>query len=99
MLASTAALSMQQTFLESIEKVWDEPVDLMLGNHPFHSDEYQKHQRQLAGEQDPFIDPAEWHRFLTELRAGFKAFLAYTPEQAAALFAETHLMEYYGDTI
>lgn len=92
-------LSMQQTFLESIEKVWDEPVDLMLGNHPFHSDEYQKHQRQLAGEQDPFIDPAEWHRFLTELRAGFKAFLAYTPEQAAALFAETHLMEYYGDTI
>ena len=92
-------LSMQQTFLDSIQKVWDEPVDLMLGNHPFHSDEYQKHKRSLTEEKNPFIDPTEWHRFLQELRDGFQEFLTYTPEQAAELFAESHLMEYYGDTI
>ena len=92
-------LSMQQTFLDSIQKVWDEPVDLMLGNHPFHSDEYQKHKRSLTEEKNPFIDPSEWHRFLQELRDGFQEFLTYTPEQAAELFAESHLMEYYGDTI
>lgn len=91
-------LSMQQTFLDSIQKVWDEPVDLMLGNHPFHSDEYQKHMRSLTEKQNPFIDPTEWHRFLQELKDGFVEFLSYTPEQAAELFAETHLMEYYGDT-
>lgn len=92
-------LSMQQTFLDSIQKVWDEPVDLMLGNHPFHSDEYQKHKRSLTEEKNPFIDPTEWHRFLQELRDGFQEFLTYTPEQAAELFAESHLMEYYGDTV
>ena len=91
-------LSMQQTFVDSIDKVWDEPVDLMLGNHPFHSDEYQKHKRSLTEETNPFIDPTEWHRFLTELKEGFAKFLTYTPEQSAALFAESHLMEYYGDT-
>ncbi len=91
-------LSMQQTFVESIEKVWDEPVDLMLGNHPFHSDEYQKHFRSLEEKENPFIDPSEWRRFLKELGDGFKAFLNYTPEQGAALFAESHLVEYYGDT-
>ena len=91
-------LSMQRVFVESIEKVWDEPVELMLGNHPFHSDIYQKHKRSLTEEGNPFIDPTEWHRFLTELREGFYEFLQYSPEETDALFAETHLMEYYGDT-
>lgn len=90
-------LSMQQVFLESIEKVWDEPVDLMLGNHPFHSDEYQKHFRSLSGEENPFIDPSEWHRFLRQLGDGFKEFLTYTPEQMEGLFGSSHLMEYYGE--
>lgn len=91
-------LSMQEAFLESIEKVWDEPVDLMLGNHPFHSDEYQKHARSLREGGNPFIDPTEWHRFLGELREGFQAFLTYTPEQMKELFGKSHLMEYYGET-
>ena len=89
-------LSMQRVFVESIEKVWDEKVDIMLGNHPFHSDEYQKNERRKKGcEGNPFIDPTEWHRYLTELRTGFEDFLKFTPEQGAAMFAETHLMEYY----
>lgn len=90
-------LSMQKTFLESIEKVWNEPVDLMLGNHPFHSDEYQKHLRSLTEEGNPFLDSTEWRRFLRELREGFQKFLTYTPEQMDALFGRSHLMEYYGE--
>ena len=90
-------MSMQTSFVESIEKVWDEPVDVMLGNHPFHSDEYQKSLRAKKGEKDPFIDPTEWHRYLTELRTGFEEFLNYTPEQGAALFGQTHFNEYYED--
>ena len=90
-------LSMQQAFVDSIRKVWDEPVDLMLGNHPFHSDEYQKHERSKTERANPFIDPTEWHRFLTELKEGFEEFLTYTPEQIDAMFAQSHLMEYYGE--
>lgn len=92
-------LSMQETFLLSIEKVWDEPVDLMLGNHPFHSDEYQKHFQSLREARNPFIDPTEWHRFLGKLREGFQAFLAYSPEQMEQLFGSSHLMEYYGEIV
>ena len=91
-------LTMQEVFLQSIEKVRNEPVDLMLGNHPFHSDEYQKHKRSLTEKENPFIDPSEWQRFLDELGTGFKEFLNYSPEQMKELFAESHLMEYYGDT-
>ena len=90
-------LEMQRIFVESIQKVWDEPVDVMLGNHPFHSDEYQKNRRSLTEKSNPFIDPSEWHRFLTELKTGFEEFLTYTPDQMRDLFAESHLKEYYGD--
>lgn len=88
-------LSIQQTFFDSIDKVWDEKVDLMLGNHPFHSDEYQKHMRQLKGEKEPFIDPSEWHRFLTELREGCRAFIVHTDENLNPPFTGSRLMEYY----
>ena len=50
-------LSLQQDFLTSIDKVWDEPVDLMLGNHPFHNDTYQKYARLCQGDKDAFLDP------------------------------------------
>lgn len=91
--------TMQEAFLESIDKVWDEPVDLMLGNHPFHSDIYQKHVRQQMGEKEPFIDPTEWHRFLTELETGYRLFRSFTPEQTKEMFAASHLMEYYQDIL
>lgn len=90
-------LSMQQVFVQSIEKVWNEPVDLMLGNHPFHSDEFQKNMRRARGEADPFVDPSEWHRFLTELRTGFEEFLNYTPAQMQNFFSVSHFHEYYAD--
>ena len=42
---------MRDTFSRSIDKVWDEKVDVMLGNHPFHNDTYEKHERVLRGEK------------------------------------------------
>ncbi len=74
-------LSMQQTFLKSIEKVWDEPVDLMLGNHPFHNDTFQKYERMVQGEENPFIDKTEWRRFLQELKDRYHAFLLKSEEE------------------
>ncbi len=90
-------MSLQDDFLASIDKVWDEPVDLMLGNHPFHNDIYFKQARALAGEEDAFIDPSEWHRFLEELRIKFQRFLNNTPEEVNAMYARTQITDYYKD--
>ena len=48
------SMEMRKVFSESIDKVWDEKVDVMLGNHPFHNDTYDKHARVLNGEKDAF---------------------------------------------
>lgn len=88
-------LSLQQDFMDSINKVWDEPVDIMLGNHPFHNDTYFKRARVLSGEEDAFIDPGEWHRFLEELRTRFQAFLKKSPQEVEAMYAKTQIADYY----
>lgn len=88
-------MSLQQDFLDSIEKVWDEPVEIMLGNHPFHNDVYFKRRRFLAGEEDAFIDPGEWHRFLEELRSKFQNFLKKSPQEVEAMYAGSQILDYY----
>lgn len=88
-------LTLQKDFLTSIDKVWNEPVDLMLGNHPFHNDTYLKRKRVLAGEKDAFIDPGEWHRFLTDMRTKFQAFLSMTPQEVEAMYARSQILDYY----
>lgn len=88
--------SLRDDFLASIDKVWDEPVDIMLGNHPFHNDTWKKRAAQLAGDEDAFVDPNEWHRYLTELRESCKYFLSLTPEEAAEQMKESRFMEYSG---
>lgn len=49
-------------FRESLRKVIDEPVDIVLGNHPGHNDTKGKLQRVLSGED--IVDAGEWRRFL-----------------------------------
>ncbi|WP_352397427.1 MBL fold metallo-hydrolase [[Clostridium] aminophilum] len=88
-------LSLQDAFLDSIAKVWDEPVDIMLGNHPFHNDIYQKYMRRCRGEEDPFLDPTEWHRFLQELKDRFLDFLKMTPEEVREMYRDSQLTMYY----
>lgn len=90
-------LSLQADFLHSIDKVWDEPVDIMLGNHPFHNDTYLKQARARKGEKDTFVDPSEWHRFLQEMRTCFQQFLTMTPEEIDAMYRSSQIMEYYGE--
>ncbi len=98
LLENGLPLTLQQDFLNSIEKVWDEPVDIMLGNHPFHNDTYQKYERLVAGEEDAFVDPGEWHRFLSELKQKYQEFLKKTPDQVKEMYAESQMLSYYGRT-
>lgn len=88
-------LEMQKIFSDSIDKVWNEKVDVMLGNHPFHNDTYQKFLARKEGAPNPFIDPSEWHRFLTELKECYQAFLKLTPAEVEKMYSRSYLNDYY----
>lgn len=87
-------LSLQQDFLTSIDKVWDEPVDLMLATIPSTTTPT-RNTPAVQGDKDAFLDPGEWHRFLNELRTRYQTFLAMTPEQVEAMYAKSQINDYY----
>lgn len=92
--ASGLPLQLQKTFEESINKVWDRQVDIMLGNHPFHNDTFEKYERMLQEDGNPFIDQAEWQRYLGELKKCYHDFLTMTPEQIERAYAESGFLAY-----
>ncbi len=68
-------LTMRQTYLQSLAKVRDEKVELFLGNHTVNNRVLEKRERQLAHpEEEPFLDPTEWGRYLDEMREACLAF-------------------------
>ena len=79
------APDMTDRMLESIDKVWDEPVVVHLGNHPYNNKTLQKRAKQLEEGGNPFIDPDSWHRFLAELREDTQAVAEKNKEMSAAL--------------
>lgn len=86
----------REVFMHSIEKVWDEPVDIMLGNHPFHADTLRKRAKQIAGDKDAFVDPTEWQRYLQKLKQSYKTYLAMTPEEVADAYKESSFQKFTG---
>ncbi|MBR4310536.1 MAG: hypothetical protein IKT79_05865, partial [Akkermansia sp.] len=57
----------RQSFLDSIEKVWNEKVDIFLGNHA-HQNNLETKYAQMTAENNPFIDSAAWQAFLEKFR-------------------------------
>jgi metallo-beta-lactamase class B len=60
-------LDCRQQFLDSVERLIDEPVEIMVGNHLGNYDALNKVRRreEFPDDANPFIDPSEWKRFLT----------------------------------
>lgn len=83
----------RQTFADSIEKVFDEEVDIMLGNHPFHNDTFEKHEQQTET-NNPFVNSEEWKRYLGGLRDEYQTFLTMTEEQIHATYGESKFLVY-----
>lgn len=52
----------------SIEKLWNEPVVVHLGNHPGNNATIKKRELQLKEGGNPFVAPDSWHTFLDGLR-------------------------------
>lgn len=62
-----------QQMLNSIEKIWNEPVVVHLGNHPYNNHTIEKRELQLKDGGNPFIAPDSWHDFLGELKEKVEA--------------------------
>lgn len=57
-----------EQMLKSIEMIWDEPVVVHLGNHPYNNHTLEKRAQQLEEGGNPFIDPDSWHEFLRDVQ-------------------------------
>lgn len=67
-------ITRRASYLNSIERLKRERVDLFIGVHPEQSRTFRKRQR-LGESGNPFVDPREWHRFLNALeRAALSLF-------------------------
>lgn len=70
------SLSAREQFLESLRKVRNEKVDVVLGNHPRQNETLEKRGRMLENpDVNPFIDSGEWIRFLDTLEKNYAEFL------------------------
>jgi len=69
--------SMRQKYLESIEKVIDEKVDIFMPNHTNNVDLLNKREYMLAHPgENPFVDDKAWKLYLTEKYNGMKKLMA-----------------------
>lgn len=61
-------LSLRDDFLNGLEKLKQEKVDIMLGNHVWHNNTVEKYQLSLTHHENPFINQNEWPAFLESCR-------------------------------
>ncbi len=59
---------MRKTYLNSLEKVINQKVDLFLGNHCENNDTLGRAKRLKDGDKDAFIDPGLWSEYLESKR-------------------------------
>ncbi len=64
----TSYIGCDRDMLKSIEKIWDEPVVIHLGNHPGNNKTLEKREKMIKEGGNPFVDPESWHNFLGGLR-------------------------------
>jgi len=58
--------------LESIEKIWNEPVVVHLGNHPYNNHTLEKREKQLKEGGNHFIAPDSWKNYHGEMKEKIK---------------------------
>ncbi len=73
----TGTWEYREHFLESLEKVRSEKIDITLGNHTPQNRTEEKRREMLAHPEgpNPFIDPSEWESFLNKAGERFRQML------------------------
>lgn len=65
------SLDRRAEYLSSLQRLRGEPVDIQIGAHPTQADMLGKAERMTA-EENPFINPQSWGRFLDGLEKDFR---------------------------
>ncbi len=65
-----------QQLLDSIKRIWNEPVVVHLGNHPYNNWTFEKRAKQIEEGGNPFVVPDSWHKFLGELKTKVEKVIA-----------------------
>ena len=73
------SLDRRAEYLSSLQRLKGERVDIQIGAHPDQADMLGKAQRMTA-EDNPFIDPRSWGRFLDGLETGFREAFSIGPD-------------------
>ena len=55
----------REDYRASVRRLQNEPVDIFIGNHVWNNDTEEKAKEKAKGINNPFIDPALWHQFLS----------------------------------
>ncbi len=77
LINSNRSLSCREKFIESLEKIKDKEVDIVLGNHPKQNNTLEKMELlKLDNTSNPFIAPKEWNEFCVTLIDKLKEFIA-----------------------
>ena len=73
----------RREFFESLDRLRREKVDVMIGNHPWHNNCFEKYEKSFTSDTNPFIDPSEWGKFLDKLESNLKSVIE---EESKTLF-------------
>lgn len=69
-------ISCREDFVNSMEKIKNEHVDILIGNHPGDVDTKGKYERMQKGEENPFIDSSALERRLAYIMNQFNEMVA-----------------------
>ena len=69
--------TIREDFLNSLNRLENEKVDITLGNHPFHNDTWEKYDKLIKSDrkENPFINSKEWKEFINYTKKEFLDFL------------------------
>ena len=81
-------------FFDSVDRLLDEHVDVMIGNHAWQNRTPEKYEMMASAEQNPFIDPTEWAAYLKKLRGLLENIILTESRELFVTYAHRGASEY-----
>jgi len=81
-------------FFESLARLREEHVDVMLGSHSWQNKTREKYEQSLTQTENPFIDPTEWQRFLDKCERKLETVIADEIREQFVNYAHRGASEY-----
>ena len=68
-------LSLQQDFLDSMDRLAEEKVDIFLGNHVRNNKTQEKYELLKNGDKYAFVNPNEWSERMLDYKRDFESIM------------------------